>query len=60
MTHMNNGGIPNHGYTHWWKMFNPLQLLVHSQSSNPFFHVGGLQEVKECVLGAFQQYLRNQ
>ena len=26
MTHMNNGGIPNHGFTHWWKMFNPTQL----------------------------------
>ncbi|MSU35394.1 MAG: DUF1156 domain-containing protein [Pedosphaera sp.] len=30
MTHMNNGGIPNHGFTHWWKMFNPVQLLLHS------------------------------
>ena len=28
MTHMNNGGIPNHGFTHWWTMFNPRQLLV--------------------------------
>ena len=27
MTHMNNGGLPNHGFTHWWKMFTPLQLL---------------------------------
>jgi len=31
MTHMNNGGLPNHGFTHWWKMFTPLQLLIHSQ-----------------------------
>ena len=31
MTSLNNGGIPNHGYTHWWKMFNERQLLVLSQ-----------------------------
>ena len=26
MTHKLNGGIPNHGFTHWWKMFNERQL----------------------------------
>jgi hypothetical protein len=63
MTHMNNGGIPNHGYTHWWKMFNPLQLLVHSQllraivSVSPSKHTS---EVRDYVLGAFHNYLRNQ
>ena len=31
MTHLNNGGIPNHGFTHWWTMFHPRQLLVHAQ-----------------------------
>src|SRR5690625_1738387 len=31
MTHHLNGGIPNHGFTHWWTMFNPRQLLFHSQ-----------------------------
>lgn len=31
MTSMNNGGIPNHGFTHWWTMFNPRQLLVQTQ-----------------------------
>lgn len=31
MTHMNNGGIPNHGHTHWWTMFNPRQLLTLTQ-----------------------------
>ncbi|OPX92063.1 MAG: hypothetical protein A4E52_00167 [Pelotomaculum sp. PtaB.Bin013] len=30
MTHHLNGGIPNWGYTHWWTMFNPRQLLLHS------------------------------
>jgi hypothetical protein len=30
MTHHLQGGVPNHGFTHWWTMFNPRQLLVHS------------------------------
>lgn len=60
MTHMNNGGIPNHGYTHWWKMFNPLQLLIHAQILKAIVSSTCDQTVKECVLGGFQQYLRNQ
>ena len=43
MTHMNNGGIPNHGYTHWWKMFNPLQLLIHSQLLKAIVEFVGLR-----------------
>ena len=61
MTHMNNGGIPNHGFTHWWTMFNPRQLLVHSQLLKATTTTGNYAwEVREYVLGAFQQYLRNQ
>jgi putative DNA methylase len=60
MTHMNNGGLPNHGYTHWWKMFNPIQLLVHSQILKSIVSSSATWEVKESVLGGFQQYLRNQ
>jgi len=60
MTHMNNGGLPNHGYTHWWKMFNPLQLLVHSEILKAIMSSTVDSRAKECVLGAFQQYLRNQ
>lgn len=60
MTHMNNGGIPNHGYTHWWKMFNPLQLLIHSLLLKVIFTSLSSEQTKEYVLGAFQQYLRNQ
>jgi putative DNA methylase len=26
MTHHLQGGVPNHGFTHWYKMFNPRQL----------------------------------
>ena len=61
MTHMNNGGIPNHGFTHWWTMFNPRQLLVHAQLLKAVVEVGAYDwTVREFVLGAFQQYLRNQ
>ncbi|MBP7052833.1 MAG: DUF1156 domain-containing protein [Phycisphaerae bacterium] len=60
MTHHLNGGIPNWGFTHWYKFFNPRQLLVHAQllmairkSARPIVE-------RDFVLGAFQQYLRNQ
>jgi putative DNA methylase len=61
MTHKLNGGIPNHGYTHWWKMFNPLQLLIHTQFLKCILSRKGYSEAAvEAALGAFQQYLRNQ
>lgn len=63
MTHHLNGGIPNHGFTHWWKMFNPRQLLVQSQLLRAVFEVGGGRhswEAREAALAALQQYLRNQ
>ena len=61
MTHMNNGGIPNHGHTHWWTMFNPRQMLVHTQILKAITTLGTYTEAeREYVLGAFQQYLRNQ
>jgi putative DNA methylase len=63
MTSMNNGGLPNHGYTHWWKFFNPRQLLVHSQLLKAIAATAPDSfpwEIREYVLGAFQQYLRNQ
>ncbi|EED69273.1 site-specific DNA-methyltransferase [Comamonas testosteroni] len=61
MTHLNNGGLPNHGFTHWWTMFNPRQLLVHSQLFKAVVEVGDCDwRTREYVLGAFQQYLRNQ
>ena len=60
MTHMNNGGIPNHGFTHWWTMFNPRQLLVHAQLLKAICEAGIYEwPIREFVLGAFQQYLRN-
>lgn len=61
MTHHLQGGVPNHGFTHWWTMFNPRQLLVLSQLLKSVLTVGDATwETRELVLGGFQQYLRNQ
>jgi putative DNA methylase len=61
MTHLNNGGIPNHGFTHWWTMFNPRQMLVNTLLLKAVVESGDHDwAVREYVLGAFQQYLRNQ
>ncbi len=62
MTGIANGDIrEGHGFTHWWTMFNPRQLLVHAQLLKAIVEVGGYDwTVREYVLGAFQNYLRNQ
>ena len=61
MTHKLNGGIPNHGFTHWWTMFNPRQLLVHTRLLRAIAKAGPHRsQTREYVLGAHQQYLRNQ
>ncbi len=64
MTGMANGDIrQGHGFTHWWTMFNPRQLLVHAQLLRAIVAGGSAShrwEAREYVLGAFQQYLRNQ
>ncbi len=54
-------GIPEHGHTHYWTMFNPRQLLVNAQLLKAIAEVGNYEwQVREYVLGAYQQYLRNQ
>jgi putative DNA methylase len=61
MTHHLQGGVPNHGFSHWWTMFNPRQLLVHAQLLKAITEVGDHDwKVREYVLGAFQNFLRNQ
>ena len=63
MTHKLNGGIANWGYTHWWKMFNSRQLLVHTQLFKAITEApedSWPLDVREQALGALQQYLRNQ
>jgi len=50
-----------HGYRHWTDMFNPRQLLVHARILRAIVSVGSYSwDVREYVLGAFQQYLRGQ
>ena len=62
MTVIANSDIrTNYGFTHWWTMFNPRQLLVHAQLLKSIVNVGSYEwSIREYVLGAFQQYLRNQ
>lgn len=61
MTHHLQGGVPNHGFTHWYKMFSSVQLLVHTQLLKAIDEAYGYSDAaKEIVLGTFQQYLRNQ
>jgi putative DNA methylase len=61
MTSMNNGGIANHGFTHWWTMFNARQLLGHAMLLREISQSPRMGEELRCyVLGAFQQFLRNQ
>lgn len=53
--------LPNHGYSHWWKMFNKRQLLILSTLLKSITDKQGYsQDVKDLFIGAFQQYLRNQ
>jgi putative DNA methylase len=60
MTHQRQP-LPQHGYLNWSDMFNPRQLLVHAQLLKAILNVGDHSwEVREYVLGAFQQYVRNQ
>lgn len=63
MTGIANGDIrEGHGFTHWWTMFNARQMLVHSQLLRAIESVGAdcPHANHEFLLGAFQQYLRNQ
>ncbi len=60
MTHHLNGGIPNWGFTHWYRFFNPRQLLVHTQLLRAIEKSDRSVVLRDFVLGALQQYLRNQ
>lgn len=58
MTHQRQP-LPDHGFTHWWMMFNPVQLLVHAQILKAIRqNTKASRTVREFVLGAFLQYLR--
>ena len=62
MTAIANSDIrTNYGFTHWWTMFNPRQLLVLSLLLKSLMEVGEYSwKAREFVLGSYQQYLRNQ
>lgn len=61
MTHHANFALPRQGYTHWWKMFNSRQLLVHSLLLKAVCKTNEFPaDVRHQGLGAIQQYLRNQ
>ena len=54
-------GIPDHGYTHYWKMFNSRQLLILSQLLKAITEDSAAPwDAREALMGAFQQYIRNQ
>lgn len=61
MTHHLQGGVPNHGFTHWWMMFNPRELLVNALILRAIWTSGAAKiksETREFVLGAFMQFIR--
>lgn len=60
MTHQANFALPEQGYTHWYKMFNPRQLMVHATLLKSVVSGDVPQDVKHQALGAVQQYLRMQ
>ncbi|MCC7337863.1 MAG: hypothetical protein IT422_22475 [Pirellulaceae bacterium] len=52
--------IAEHGYPRFVDMFNPRQLLVLTQLLREIVVARTTEQAKQFVLGAFQQYLRNQ
>lgn len=53
--------VSGHHYTHWWKIFNPRQLMTLSILLKAVVNNTDFSwSAREYVLGAFQQYLRNQ
>lgn len=61
MTHHKNGSLPAHGITHWKYFFNPRQLLSLSLILKNIMEVGThSNHTREFVLGAFQNFIRNQ
>ncbi|MGC9260191.1 MAG: DUF1156 domain-containing protein, partial [Phycisphaerae bacterium] len=61
MTHHLNGGIPNWGYTHWYKFFSPRQLLSHATLIGRTARRGSALSItadEEQAMGAIQQHLR--
>lgn len=63
MTHENNGGIPNHGFTHWHTMFNSRQLLTHARflmSLSGSLYATPTAEVAEFVAAGWEHIVHYQ
>lgn len=62
MTAIANGDIrTGHGFTHWWTMFNPRQLLLHSHVMKFLTNAKGAgysNGAVEAVIGSYVQILR--
>lgn len=59
MTHQRNP-LDQYGYDSWADMFNPRELLVHSQLLKAISTCGEYAwQTREYLLGAFQNFLRN-
>jgi putative DNA methylase len=59
MTHQRQP-LPQHGFTHWWTMFNPRQLLSLALLLKSICETGDHRtEVRDFILGVFQQFVRN-
>lgn len=62
MTAVANGDIRlGHGYTHWWTLFNPRQLLMHANFNKALMGArdkGYSKSAIECVIGSYMQILR--
>ena len=59
MTHQRNP-LERHGIKEWWHFFNYRQLLINSLLLKALTtHPTASDTAKESVLGAFQQFLRN-
>ncbi len=57
MTHQRQP-LSQHGFTHWYKMFNHRQLLVHALILKAIDSAYGYTDSsREIILGAFQQFL---
>jgi putative DNA methylase len=50
--------IPEHGYTHYWKMFNARQLYVHASLLRSIDKFSPKSETRELLLNAFTHHLR--
>lgn len=60
MTHQRQP-LPQHGYSHYYKLFNSRQLLIHALILKAIDSAYGFKNSTiEIALGTFQQYLRNQ